>query len=288
VKEDPDQSISDALQRCRNAKMGPLAIERTYLPVLARVVSEASARSMSCTEIAEAARGLGGWPFPDTCRRFEDEVLCPKGSKPPRLMYQIRRRRKHVFRLQNMTRIALEVLNMASTHVLFYEARDLLNTLLQELDSLELLLALNVYLERQRERALERARIRRQADAGITTRPKTLLDLQGDAEDWATAVWPRIINMMLHRGLLNTSPSRRTEKVSFDTSLASGADATRILSQHWPLDKKTPSKHYSSPDGLSYRLTIEEEERQERYVIDHVRPSTVCCTCTLHPKLEKL
>jgi hypothetical protein len=70
--------------------------------------------------------------------------------------------------------------------------------------------------------------------------------------------------MMLHRGLLNTSSLKRTEKVSFDTSLASAADATRVLSQHWPLDKKTPSKHYSAPDGLSYRLSVEEEERQER------------------------
>ena len=158
------KAIIHALHKCANAKMvsacrqddilyndipmpcslthavaqGATMIQQLYMPFLNRVMAEAAGRTLSCREIdAFRSEIISSFKHPadkkvlggkGENRAFQDELLRPKGLRM-HLCYQIRRRRKHVTRLENMIFLAERALNVAPSHVLLKNARSLLQDL---------------------------------------------------------------------------------------------------------------------------------------------------------------
>ena len=90
--------------------------------------------------------------------RTHERVMSHFCSGVACVMYQTRRRRKHLFRLENMLFFAATVLRIPITHMVLIKAREMVLELQLELSTFEVMLSFEVYEARELERECERGR----------------------------------------------------------------------------------------------------------------------------------
>ena len=277
--------VSDALGRCKKAGMSLAHIERVALPLLKRAVREANDRSLTALDLVAIQSSIsllmhrseeGG------SRVFHDELLRPMGVRP-KLCYQTRRRTKHLFRLEHMLFLAEHVLRIGGSTVdtCLNEARATLQILQMEVSSLLVLSSVELYDAREKERLVSRQRQQRRTQEQVyasaeSSTLKTSLSLEGDGGDWEHGVWPLIKTFGVRRGFLGVGSKTpgaqkpalanagegKSKSVGSSTAEDANLAAQQQMLAHWPPSGRRPSKHFDAADGLSYKLSFAEEQRQ--------------------------